>query len=210
MNTISNNKKGFTLVETLVALAMIMLALVPPMLIAYQGTATATFARDQVIASYLAQDAMDFIVAKTRENTFQCALASKNSGNPYNCSTGSNEHGSDWLAKLNNQCRDQDCIIYTTRTDADPYSGACAAGGCPALKYNESTGRYGYSSGNDTKFIRTVRFNHPTTNGANGGAAPGDDEALFTITVSWTTTGFKKDNSFSLQAAVYNIKPSES
>jgi prepilin-type N-terminal cleavage/methylation domain-containing protein len=61
MNTHSKNNKGFTIIETLVAVAILMIAIAGPLTIAQKGLLAAVYARDQVIASFLAQDAMETI-----------------------------------------------------------------------------------------------------------------------------------------------------
>ena len=52
---------GFTLIETLVAITILMISIVGPLTIASKGLIAAVGSRDQVIASYLAQDAMEYI-----------------------------------------------------------------------------------------------------------------------------------------------------
>ncbi len=53
--------KGFTIVETLVAIAILMIAIAGPLTIAHKGLLAALYAHDQVTASYLAQDAMEYL-----------------------------------------------------------------------------------------------------------------------------------------------------
>ena len=52
---------GFTLVETLVAIAILMIAIAGPLTVAEKGLSASIYARDQLMASYLAQDAMESI-----------------------------------------------------------------------------------------------------------------------------------------------------
>jgi len=62
-----NTYRGFTLVETLVAVAVLMIAIAGPLVIASKGLSAALFARDQMIASFLAQESME-VVKNTRDN----------------------------------------------------------------------------------------------------------------------------------------------
>lgn len=63
MNNFFNTKeqKGFTIVETLVAVAILMISIAGPLTIAQKSLMSAIQAKDQVTASFLAQDAMEYI-----------------------------------------------------------------------------------------------------------------------------------------------------
>lgn len=61
-------KAGFTLIETLVAVSVLLVAVVAPLTIASRSISYTNFARDQVIASYLAFDALETIIAKRDYN----------------------------------------------------------------------------------------------------------------------------------------------
>jgi prepilin-type N-terminal cleavage/methylation domain-containing protein len=53
--------KGFTLVETLVAITILVSAVVAPLTLAYRGLVAARFTKSQITASYLAQDAIEHV-----------------------------------------------------------------------------------------------------------------------------------------------------
>lgn len=55
------NEEGFTLVETLIAVVVLIVAVVTPLSIASQAILYSATARDQIVASNLAQEAIDFI-----------------------------------------------------------------------------------------------------------------------------------------------------
>jgi type II secretory pathway pseudopilin PulG len=56
-----NINSGFTLLEALVAVSILMVAVVAPMTVAQKGLSSAVYAKNQMIASYLAQDAIEYI-----------------------------------------------------------------------------------------------------------------------------------------------------
>ena len=60
---IQNNikTKAFTLIEALVAVSILMIAIASPMTLAQKGLSTATLSKDQMIASFLAQDAIEAV-----------------------------------------------------------------------------------------------------------------------------------------------------
>ena len=62
---------GFTLVETLVAIAILMIAIAGPLTVAEKGLSAAIYARDQMMASYLAQDGMEYVKNVVDTNEIQ-------------------------------------------------------------------------------------------------------------------------------------------
>jgi type II secretory pathway pseudopilin PulG len=58
---------GFTLVETLVAVTVLMIAVAGPLVVASKGLTSANFARDQMTAYFLAQETMEAI-KNSRDN----------------------------------------------------------------------------------------------------------------------------------------------
>ena len=65
--TQKNHKNGFTIVETLVAITVLMIAISGPLVVASKGLFGATLSKNQMIASYLAQESME-VVKNKRDN----------------------------------------------------------------------------------------------------------------------------------------------
>ena len=63
-----NKEKGFTLVEALIAIAILMISVAAPLSLAAKGIQAANLAKQQIVAFYLAQDAYEFIKNKTDTN----------------------------------------------------------------------------------------------------------------------------------------------
>jgi prepilin-type N-terminal cleavage/methylation domain-containing protein len=61
MNKFINKNQGFTIIETLVAVAILMISIAGPLTIAQKALSASLYAKDQVIASYLAQQEMEYI-----------------------------------------------------------------------------------------------------------------------------------------------------
>jgi len=57
----NTKNKGFTIIETLVAITILMIAITGPLTVSQRGLSNAVFARDQLVATYLAQDALEFV-----------------------------------------------------------------------------------------------------------------------------------------------------
>ncbi len=124
---------GFTLIETMIALTIITFAILGPISLATYSIRASSLAKNQVIASFLAQDAMEYIKNWRDDNYL--------SGAP------------SWLTGLGGPCSvSPGCKVDTTV----PYSSGTAitncGGGCSALKYDGLS--YNHSTGADTIFTR--------------------------------------------------------
>jgi len=75
MNTSTN--KGFTLIETLVAISILVTAIVAPLTIAANSLFQSRYSRDQVVATYLAQEAVEMI-RYVRDRNLMSNLANSN------------------------------------------------------------------------------------------------------------------------------------
>lgn len=61
-------EEGFTIMETLVAIAILLLSITGPMVFSQNGLRAAFYARDQVTAFYLAQDAIEYVKNRRDHN----------------------------------------------------------------------------------------------------------------------------------------------
>ncbi len=157
-------KKGFTLIETMVAVAVLAIALVGPYTAVRTALNASYVARDQLIASSLAQEGMEYI-RSIRDNNY---LNSRT-----------------WLTGLSTlSCYDNPasyCIVDPTRGDVNTTSSAISASALssvPVLKVT-STGLYNHQNlvtNTDTRFKRTVQISTVSAT-----------EILVTVVVSWTS-----------------------
>ncbi len=130
---------AFTLLETLVAVSVLLMALLGPFSIAQQSLRSSYYARDQVTAFYLAQEGVEFVRAVRDENYLS---------------------GSDWLAGIGAACTGTPCTVdYPNFTYA-----ACPQGGCPVLKVSANGALYNHDSGTDSPFTRHVLLTASPTN----------------------------------------------
>lgn len=133
----TQKNSGFTIIETLVAVAILMISIAGPLTIAHKGLLAATYARDQVTASYLAQDAMEFVKNKRDNNK----LADKS-----------------WLTGIS-QCISVNCSVDTINTD----NNITVCGSSCVLKKDNSLG-YNHSTGNNSQFSRYFYITSNNTN----------------------------------------------
>ncbi len=171
-------KKGFTLIESLVAISILVLATLGPLSIASKGLSTSLFARDQVTSFYLAQEAIEYI--RNSRDTF--ALASYSSGTT---------PGTNWLGTYFSTCSNPGgCRINAL--DSNP---ATAVIGCNSTCTNmtvDSQGRYTYGASALSQFNRTVQIVDVNA-----------DEKRVTVIMNWKTAGQSK--TFQIQENIFNV-----
>jgi prepilin-type N-terminal cleavage/methylation domain-containing protein len=153
-------EKGFTLIETLLAVAVLVLSISGPLTIAAKSLNSAVFAKDQITAFYLAQEAVEYVRNVRDAN----ALHGRDSTD----STSANY----WLTGLTD-CINTECKVESTNVSASSAITPCLGSECTLL-YDPSTGFYGYSQGSASIFTRSVRLEKVN-----------DNEYRVVSTVSW-------------------------
>lgn len=134
MNYKNNKSKfntGFTLVETLVAIMILMASVVLPMSIYSNSITSARSSGSQVTAYYLAQDAMEFIKYKVATNL---------------------NKGDAWFDGGLPNCDSGLCTIDSVNNNI------CSVGCDSTLLIDSSTGLYAHNTGSPSVFSRTVKF----------------------------------------------------
>ena len=127
---------GFTLIETLVAIAVLLTAIAGPLTIASKGLSSAALARDQISASALAQEAIEYV--RWKRDTNQLA-------------------GQAWLAGLDTCTAPNSCILDATKLDSTAFT--TCVGICSALRYNTTSGFFTYSASDQLPaFTRTIQL----------------------------------------------------
>jgi len=134
-----NHQCGMTLIETLVAVTILSVAIIAPMTLTMQSLSAAIYARDQITAYNLAQEAIESVRSIRDGNILRIAL---NEEDPTCIPTTLLCHipiGTDFIV----DARDNEV------TDCD--------GACPALQIDPTSTLYGYEPGwTDSLFRRTV------------------------------------------------------
>ncbi|MDD4989024.1 MAG: prepilin-type N-terminal cleavage/methylation domain-containing protein [Candidatus Pacebacteria bacterium] len=165
------SNRGFTLIETLVAISILMIAVIIPLSIVAGALQSSYYARDQITAAYLAQDAIEYI-------------RSLRDGNAISISNGTSP--SPWFGQLDSFCTDADptrgCDVDTISGGGTHSTGTQQPNASnKALKYEDSTGLYHASwwtgTGSSSRFTRDLKVT---------GAAP---EYKVTVIVTWTGSG---------------------
>jgi len=164
----NTHKKGFTLVETLVALTILLIAVLAPMRIVSQSIKAATLAREQLTAVFLAQEGVEHFL-QLRDND-----ALSVSGGTW-----------DWLGVggIDGSCTNAGC-------SPDVVSGgevSCSSFSNCTLYFDEDASSGAYytytSTGNiESRYTRVVTVTESTA-----------DEVEIVSTVSWKSDALKGD-----------------
>jgi prepilin-type N-terminal cleavage/methylation domain-containing protein len=165
------NKRGFTLIEALVAISILMVAVVAPITIAQKGLSSAIYTKNQMIASYLAQDAIEYVKNKRDENIL---------------------NDKDWLEGFGYCLNADSCAVDTKYNSVGQFYEDEAK----LIKKEKGADSkfefYGYETGDETSFTRSVNIKRSTTN---------LDEALINVKVRWDAD---LDNKVDVYTLIYN------
>jgi prepilin-type N-terminal cleavage/methylation domain-containing protein len=178
INKKQQTKRGFTLIETLLAVLILTVAIAGPLTIAAKGLQLTLIARDQVVAAALAQDALEYVRFIRDTNRL---------------------NSSDWLGGLDgtsnghttNQaggqanCTGGNYCTVNSLADQVTYCGtSLATCGSTYLYYDASGGEYTYASAGNTQSIysRTISISTPSPGGNT-------HEADVIVVVQWKDAG---------------------
>ncbi|MBU1046215.1 type II secretion system GspH family protein [Patescibacteria group bacterium] len=133
----NNNKlkRGFTLIETFIAITVLLIAMSGPLVLVTKGLSISKIAKGQIVAMYLAQEAIEYIRNVRDTNIL-------------------NDRG--WLIGLT------DCTNFGTKCKIDSPAqtvSSCSLSGCENLKYDPVSYLYGYTSGNVSLIKREIEIN---------------------------------------------------
>jgi prepilin-type N-terminal cleavage/methylation domain-containing protein len=146
--------RGFTLVETLVAITVLLVVIIGPMTIAQKGMQNAYYAGDQTTAVYLAQEAIEAVQKLRDDVALQNFQDYKTDGNDHDGDTRS------WYTSLNGNCKDSDGCDVDFQSGGPVFSRDCTSSSNCLLKVSTAwppTGVrvYGYNAAWLTNSIYT-------------------------------------------------------
>ncbi|MFY9462277.1 MAG: prepilin-type N-terminal cleavage/methylation domain-containing protein [Candidatus Sungiibacteriota bacterium] len=158
----SHFNAGFTLLETIVALTVIVAAMAGPISLTTRGIFSAKFAKNKLVAVNLAQEGLE-IIRQCRDNS---VLLNWPGGY---ASIGTGEWQADVLGNTLNSC------------PLSPFTGA-------ALSRDEGTGLYNYSTGAASLFTRKIT----TQINFDCGGTAGSDRFCVTSRITWSEGGIDR------------------
>lgn len=198
MNTSLKKNHGFTLLETLVAISLLMMAVVGPLTIAQKSVKTSTYTKNRTTAYYLAQDAIEFLRNIRDTNTLR----------GYDWNRLMLEYSPCISGGATSRCFFETIISPETvvsNPGSDRLTGNfiirnCTTPSCPKLTYFSSYGYYGYldlstSGVSESQFRREISIT-PLN--------PDNRELLIRVDVIWDEGILGGEKKISLYDEVYN------
>ena len=159
---------GFTLLEALIAISIFTTSILALLSIMTNGIANTNYAKNKIVASYLAEEGVER-VRNMRDNLVLFH------------SEGSQVGWDEFQALVSPGC-DDGCRL----DDADLNNLIECEESCPALLYDATSGKYNYSSGVGSGYVRTIQAE-----------LFGVDEIKISSSVSWTQGSGVKEVTFS-------------
>jgi Tfp pilus assembly protein PilV len=210
----NTKEQGFTLIETLIAVIILIVSVVTPLSIASQAIIYSATARDQIIASNLAQEAIDFIRNERDRSALNTLGVNPARFQNFLVKFGSYTGPNTYCYATDGCAIDVQIPTYTgagpvavvKQLGFSPYNTAhvidlatcTGANNCPFVSVNSlgasPTFVYGYANPSDTNwressFKRNVKMSVVV---AGNSTIVNPQEVLVTVTMTWRTGSYDK------------------
>lgn len=186
---------GFSLVETLVAITILLIVIVGPLSISSQTARSTSFASEQVIAFFLAQEGVELIRKGRDELLLQAFDTNTNVGWDTFINTSSGPFQTCFTA---NGCG---VAFNTGQSGGLATPVACTGGRCPLFfddsENSQLRSRYTHTQAGgylSTPYSRTITLQRLT-----------NDEVRVLSTVYWRTNDQRQEQSVTVESYVFNI-----
>ncbi len=191
----TKKQRGYSIVETLVAVSVLLVAIVGPMTIVVRSLQTAFYLQEQATAVFLAQEGIEGVVAERNRHVLRELEA------------GNTDYW-DWASPsgpLLSQCLNAVGCNFDFTND-DPFGSGSAVSCSPEsdcrMYEDTSSNRVVYSldnSGTPSPYTRIIRITVDSS---------GDTSATVASTVKWNSDIFAAERSVTMYTELYNeFKP---
>lgn len=171
----NQSTQGFTLVEAMVAISILLMTLVGSMNLVVQSISSSILAKNQVMAFNLSQEAVEFVRNTKDTNILQGG-------------------GDNWLFGLDPCLDSKKCVVDSPNN----IIAECSSGGCPVLRFDPSSSLYGYeTSGSWSDSVSTLFTREVFLERIEGSS----DEITLTIVISWKEGSLMKN--FSIKESLF-------
>jgi Tfp pilus assembly protein PilV len=179
---------AFTLLETLVAISILLVAIVGPLTIASRGLNAALVSSDQIVATYLTEDAIEYVRFARDSNILSCT-SGNSCANTWLTYGGSN--GVDLTQCIVNSGNGKDkCYFDSSLNTSAPEQ--CKNGKCPPIDYDTTSDFYNYVSVPNGYSVISNNHITPNTNAPTKFTRSvsitviNNTEAVVSATTTWT------------------------
>lgn len=185
------NQSGFSLVETLVAITILLVVVVGPMTVSTSTARSTSFSSEQVVAFFLAQEGAEIAQMVRDQLVLDAFTGSGNAWDDFTDETGSG---------LLNECYTTTGCSLELNTDSTGSlvsPALCNGNNCRLFEDTTSTrSKYTYSSaaGSVTPYTRTIRMTNVNS-----------DEVRVVSTVSWRTGNQRASQEVSVETHLFNV-----
>ncbi len=158
----SHTQQGFTIIETLVAITILMVAIAGPLSIASKGLTGALTSRDQMIATYLAQESIE-VVKNIRDNNIAA--------------------GSVWVSGLTS-CDNSSSTRHCDASAIDTTTIVSSGKSTYPLRITSDTNYYSHE--NTGRLVPFSRYFYLSEPGSTNACLVSDVECTLTVVVDWS------------------------
>ena len=168
--------RGFTIVETLVAITVLMIAIAGPLVVASKGLFGALASKDQMVAAYLAQESMETIKNIRDNNIFKLGIGTNN----YLINPSDQSNNLATCTLTGNPCDASAADALAGGSEIIHCSGACQV----YLEYLSGSASFYGHGGNELSDITLTPFARYFYL-SDVSPVPNPDEKIVTVVVDW-------------------------
>jgi len=187
----NKNQAGFSLVETLVAISILLIVIVGPMTISTRAAKSSSFATEQVQAFFLAQEGLE-LVEKVRDDLLVGYFAADFVGEPWKDFIKSDSSG-----VLTSCYTALGCGLIWDSANASNLAPVTLCSGANCRLYNTNSGR--------SRFTHTVASNTITPFTRIIKIEAGTGSVKVTSRVTWRTGSLVADQAVEVDTYLYDI-----
>lgn len=151
--TLQKNKlqSGFTLVETLVAISIFTISVLTMLIVLSQGISSTIYAKKKATAGYLAQEGIEYMRNMRDTYVLYDSTSPQTGWDAFNIKTLTN-------CNTVNGCYVNGDTLFAQAPPQQMTKIPLTACGitCPAMLYDATTAKYGYTFGKNSGFIRRI------------------------------------------------------
>jgi len=195
--------KGYSLVETMVAISVLLIAMVGPMTIAAKSILTSRYIEETTTALFLAQEGIEAVVWARNEETLFKLLQINDDPNRTPASqtwewVGDSRYGECFSS--NGGCN---VTFNNDNPNEDPFYDVNEIYDCSTLSncglsvtdVTTARGKYVHDAGGDADFYRVIEFDNDTAN----------NQLTVNVEVFWNSDIFETQRSVVLQTVLFDI-----